>query len=69
MRTNTITKNSKVIGHLLSLNHKVPVIDLLAISCLESIDFYIAVGWLAREGCISFTIGEEKELFISKTDV
>lgn len=68
MITNTIAKNAGIIYQLLNLKKEVQVAELLSISCLEISDFYIALGWLAREGRVSFIIVERSEVIISKTE-
>lgn len=69
MITNTIVKNAITIYQHLNLKHEMPIVELLAISGIESIEFYRAIGWLVLEGCVSIIIKEENKLIILTTNL
>ena len=54
MITNTIVQNARSLRQLLINKEEVSVAKLKECSGLPSQEFYMAIGWLAREGRLLF---------------
>ena len=54
MLKNNIGDNAGIIWQLLNEQLELPVKDLHKMSGLSKENFYMSIGWLAREGNISF---------------
>jgi hypothetical protein len=55
MITNTISRNAALVIRLLTVSRgETPVGELLERSGLAGSDFYLALGWLTREGRLLF---------------
>jgi hypothetical protein len=54
MITNKISRNVELLSSLLYGSGAVSVIDVLESSGLPDSEFYLALGWLSREGKLQF---------------
>ncbi len=63
-----IGDNAGILWRLLNSREKWCFDDLLKASGLEEADFYMAVGWLAREDKIEFVHGRNEDFYSLKFD-
>lgn len=62
MITNKIEENALLLTNILIDNERMILFDLLLRSRLLESDFYIAIGWLLREGKIFFLDDKKTQL-------
>jgi hypothetical protein len=64
MIINKISENAKIICQIIKEKQEIQAAELIRLSRLKDSDFYIAIGWLAREGSISFIVSEKQKVFV-----
>jgi len=64
MLKQTIGENAGQIWQLLNQNGAMQLTELLQVSKIEETDFYLSLGWLAREGKIAFYEEEDKQMVL-----
>ena len=64
MITQTIGENAGQIWQQLDKKGEMQLAELLKISKIKETDFYMSLGWLAREGKIAFYNENEKQKII-----
>ncbi len=63
MNTQEIGANAGVVWRLLSAKGKLSLSDIMTLTGLPLPDLSAAIGWLAREGKVNFTIDNGRELY------
>jgi hypothetical protein len=64
MKKNEIGENAGQIWQQLDERGEIQLIELLKISKIEESDFYMSLGWLAREGKIAFYNEDENQMIL-----